>query len=134
MTNLLQPTTHLRAAAWMPDDDAERPWEEAIVPAAQWIWGRSREKGAPPVLVSNSANSSLPAVTCADGTYVIGTPSRAATFRCSSFAISENATATSNAEALVAGQPMSQHAECKFTGYERRCSSDLFETIAFVNS
>jgi hypothetical protein len=83
----------------------------------------------PTVALSDSASSSLPAVTCADGTYVIGTPSRAATFGCNSFVISENATATSNAEALAAGQPMSQHAECKFTDYERRCSTDCFETI-----
>ncbi len=34
----LHPTTHVRAAAWVPDDDPERPWDEAAELAADWIW------------------------------------------------------------------------------------------------
>lgn len=57
MTNRdLHPTTHLRAAAWVPDDVEDRPWEEAIALAADWIWERSREEGVAPLLVSNAQN------------------------------------------------------------------------------
>lgn len=37
----LHPTTHLQAAAWVPDDDPERPWDEAAALAADWIWERA---------------------------------------------------------------------------------------------
>lgn len=53
----LHPSTHLQAAAWVPDDDPERPWEEAISLAAQWLWERSRAEGALPLLVSNALNA-----------------------------------------------------------------------------
>jgi hypothetical protein len=53
----LHPSTHLRAAAWVPDDDPKRSWEEAISLAAQWIWERSRAEGVPPLLVSNAQNA-----------------------------------------------------------------------------
>ncbi len=50
----LHPTTFLKAAAWVPDDDAQRPWEEAADLAAEWIWERSDEEGAEPLLVTNT--------------------------------------------------------------------------------
>ena len=49
----LHPSTHLRAAAWVPDDVEDRPWEEAVALAADWIWERSREEDLAPLLVSN---------------------------------------------------------------------------------
>jgi hypothetical protein len=53
----LNPSTLLRAAAWVPDDVEERPWEEAIALAADWIWERSRDEGKAPLLVSNAQNA-----------------------------------------------------------------------------
>lgn len=54
----LHPTsTHLQAAAWVPDDVEDRPWEEAISLAAEWIWERSREEGSAPLLASNAQNA-----------------------------------------------------------------------------
>jgi len=50
----LHPTTFLQAAAWVPDDDPQRPWEEAADLAAEWIWERSKEEGATPLLVTNT--------------------------------------------------------------------------------
>lgn len=50
----LHPTTFLRAAAWVPDDDPQRPWEEAADLAAEWIWQRSEEEEAMPLLVTNT--------------------------------------------------------------------------------
>lgn len=50
----LHPTTHLQAAAWVPDDDPERPWNEAANLAAGWIWERSEIEGAAPLLVTNT--------------------------------------------------------------------------------
>ncbi|MGN6330333.1 MAG: hypothetical protein ACTHOD_01620 [Motilibacteraceae bacterium] len=50
----LHPTTHLQAAAWVPDDDPERPWDEAADLAADWIWERSEVEGAKPLLVTNT--------------------------------------------------------------------------------
>jgi hypothetical protein len=50
----LQPATHLQAAAWVPDDAPERPWEEAADLAADWIWERSRVEGIKPLLVTNT--------------------------------------------------------------------------------
>jgi hypothetical protein len=57
MTADLHPSTHLRAAAWVPNNDPKRPWDEAIAPAAEWIWGRSEVEGLPPVLVSNTKSA-----------------------------------------------------------------------------
>ena len=34
MTADLHPSTHLRAAAWVPNDDPQRQWDEAIALAA----------------------------------------------------------------------------------------------------
>ncbi|MEV0669371.1 hypothetical protein [Mycobacterium sp. NPDC050441] len=53
----LHPSTHLRAAAWVPDDVEDRPWEEAIALAADWIWERSQDDGLAPMLVSNAQNA-----------------------------------------------------------------------------
>jgi hypothetical protein len=53
----LHPSTHLRAAAWVPDDVEERPWDDAIALAADWIWECSRDEGLPPLLVSNAQNA-----------------------------------------------------------------------------
>ncbi|WP_205865585.1 hypothetical protein [Mycolicibacterium porcinum] len=50
----LHPSTHLRAAAWVPDDVEDRPWEEAIALAADWIWERSQDEGLPSMVVSNA--------------------------------------------------------------------------------
>lgn len=57
MTDDLHPSTHLRAAAWVPNDDPVRPWDEAIALASEWIWERSRAEGLAPVLVSNAKNA-----------------------------------------------------------------------------
>lgn len=50
----LHPATRLRAAAWVPDDDPERPWCEAADLAAGWIWERSRIEGVKPCLATNT--------------------------------------------------------------------------------
>lgn len=50
----LHPSNHLRAAAWVPDDVEDRPWEVAIALAADWIWERSQDEGLAPMLVSNA--------------------------------------------------------------------------------
>ena len=50
----LHPTTHLQTAAWVPDDDPERPWDEAADLAAERIWERSEIEGAKPLLVTNT--------------------------------------------------------------------------------
>lgn len=50
----IHPTTFLRAAAWVPDDEPERLWEDAADLAAEWIWQRSTEEGAAPLLVTNT--------------------------------------------------------------------------------
>lgn len=46
--------TDLQAAAWVPDDDPSRPWNEAAELAAEWIWLRSEEEGVKPLLVTNT--------------------------------------------------------------------------------
>jgi hypothetical protein len=38
----------------VPDDDPERPWDEAAELAADWIWERSEVEGAKPLLVTNT--------------------------------------------------------------------------------
>ncbi|GAA3164039.1 hypothetical protein GCM10010531_15260 [Blastococcus jejuensis] len=53
MSNL-HPTTHLQAAAWVPDDDPERPWDEAADLAADWIWERGEVEGVKPLLITNT--------------------------------------------------------------------------------
>jgi hypothetical protein len=53
----LHPTTHLRAAAWVPDDVEDRPYEDAIALAADWIWERSQDEDLAPLLVSNAQNA-----------------------------------------------------------------------------
>lgn len=50
----LHPRTHLRAAAWVPDDDPHRDRADAAELAADWIWQRSEIEGAAPVLVTNT--------------------------------------------------------------------------------
>jgi hypothetical protein len=50
----LHPRTHLRAAAWVPDDDPHRDWAAAANLAADWIWQRSEIEGVSPVLVTNA--------------------------------------------------------------------------------
>ncbi|CDO06899.1 hypothetical protein [Mycolicibacterium cosmeticum] len=57
MTTELHASTQLQAAAWVPNDDPQRPWEEAIALAAEWIRARSDAEELPPVLVSNSIES-----------------------------------------------------------------------------
>ena len=45
---------HLQAVAWVPDDDPERPSDEAAADlTAEWIWERADEEGAQPLLVTN---------------------------------------------------------------------------------
>lgn len=48
------PRSHLQAAAWVPDDNPERPWDEAAGLAADWIWERSETEGVEPLLVTNT--------------------------------------------------------------------------------
>ena len=55
----LHPTTHLQAAAWVPDDDPERPWDEAADLAADWIWERTRVEGIKPLLVTNTFQNAV---------------------------------------------------------------------------
>lgn len=55
----LHPTTHLQAAAWVPDDDPERPWEDAADLAAEWIWERSEIEGVTPLLVTNTFQNAV---------------------------------------------------------------------------
>lgn len=50
----LHPTTHLQAAAWVPDDDPQRPWDEAADLAADWIWERGEVEGVKPLLITNT--------------------------------------------------------------------------------
>lgn len=50
----LHPTTHLQAAAWVPDDDPERPWDEAADLAADWIWERGEVEGVKPLLITST--------------------------------------------------------------------------------
>lgn len=55
----LHPTTHLQAAAWVPDDDPKRPWDEAADLAAAWIWERSGVEGVTPLLVTNTFQNAV---------------------------------------------------------------------------
>jgi hypothetical protein len=55
----LHPKMHLQAAAWVPDDDPQRPWEDAAELAADWIWQRSRTEHAPPLLVTNTFQNAV---------------------------------------------------------------------------
>ena len=50
----LHPKPHLQAAAWVPDDDPERPWDDAADLAADWIWARSEIEYVKPLLVTNT--------------------------------------------------------------------------------
>lgn len=50
----LHPKSHLQAAAWVPDDDPERPWEDGGDLAADWIWERSEIESVKPLLVTNT--------------------------------------------------------------------------------
>jgi len=59
----LHPTTHLPAAAWVPDDDPHRPWDEAADLAANWIWERSDIEEATPLLVTNTLKNAV-GITC----------------------------------------------------------------------
>lgn len=62
----LHPTMHVRAVAWVPDDDPERPWDEAAELAADWIWERSRIEGVIPLLVTNTFQNAT-GVSCLGG-------------------------------------------------------------------
>ena len=55
----LHPTSHLQATAWVPDDDPERPWEDAADLAAEWIWKRSEIEGVAPLLVTNTFQNAV---------------------------------------------------------------------------
>ncbi len=55
----LHPTTYLQAAAWVPDDDPERPWEVAADLAADWTWERSQVEGLTPLLVTNTFQNAV---------------------------------------------------------------------------
>lgn len=55
----LHPTTYLQAAAWVPDDDPERPWSEAADLAAEWVWERSAAEGVQPLLVTNTFQNAI---------------------------------------------------------------------------
>lgn len=53
----LHPQTHLRAAAWVPDDDPQRDWADAAAIAADWLWQQSEAEGVPPLLVTNTQDA-----------------------------------------------------------------------------
>jgi hypothetical protein len=55
----LHPTTRLQAAAWVPDDDPERPWDEAADIAADWICERSELEGVTALLVTNTFQNAV---------------------------------------------------------------------------
>lgn len=55
----LYATTQLQAAAWVPDDEPERPWDEAADLAAGWIWERSAAEGVEPLLVTNTFQNAV---------------------------------------------------------------------------
>lgn len=55
----LHPTTFLQAAAWVPDDDPERPWDEAADLAATWIQERGQIEGVTPLLVTNTFQNAV---------------------------------------------------------------------------
>ncbi|GAA0704942.1 hypothetical protein GCM10010193_69970 [Kitasatospora atroaurantiaca] len=62
-------------AAWVPDDDPHRPWEEALALAAEWVADRCEAENALAVLVTNAFNSpSYPAVLARLGGYDHVTP------------------------------------------------------------
>lgn len=61
----LHPSTYLQAAAWVPDDDPERPWEDAADLAADWIWERSKIEGVGPLLVTNTFQNGV-SIGCLD--------------------------------------------------------------------
>ena len=61
----LHPTTHRQAAAWVPDDDPERPWEVAAELAADWIWEHSKIEGVTPLLVTNTFQNAV-GIECLD--------------------------------------------------------------------
>lgn len=56
----LHPKTHLRAAAWVPEDDPQRDWADAVAIAADWLWQRSQIEGVAPVLVTNTQKAGGP--------------------------------------------------------------------------
>lgn len=39
-------------AAWVPDDDPQRPWDDAAALGAQWVWAQADEFGSQPLLVT----------------------------------------------------------------------------------
>lgn len=55
----LHPSTKLQASAWVPDDDPERPWEDAADLAAEWIWRRSDLESSVPLLVTNTFQNAV---------------------------------------------------------------------------
>jgi hypothetical protein len=55
----VHPTTHLQAAAWVPDNDPQRPWNEAADLAADWIWERSDIEGVKPLLATNTFQNAV---------------------------------------------------------------------------
>lgn len=55
----LHSTTHLQAAAWVPDDNPRRPWDEAANLAADWIWERSDIEGVKPLLATNTFQNAV---------------------------------------------------------------------------
>lgn len=42
------------SAAWVPDDDPHRPWDEASAVAVDWVDAESRRLGMKGVLVTNT--------------------------------------------------------------------------------
>lgn len=62
-------------AAWVPDDDPQRPWDEALGLAVAWIADRCQEEGATAVLVTNAFGSpAYPEVLAGLGRYEHVTP------------------------------------------------------------
>jgi hypothetical protein len=43
-------------AAWVPDNDPERGWDEAAEPVVEWVLGEAERQGAEPLLVTPTQN------------------------------------------------------------------------------
>lgn len=59
-TTASRSAARLRAAAWVPDDDPHRPYEDAAALAARWIVQQGQDEGVAPVVVANTKSVSLP--------------------------------------------------------------------------
>lgn len=47
----------IERAAWVPDDVPDRPWDEAVALAVEWIEAECSDRGDAPVLVTNTRDA-----------------------------------------------------------------------------